>query len=250
MVQRLLTEEGNAKKKLAPKAPSLLHSSTFNLPIQRDTLDIAKMPPSQVLSLQRSIGNREVQRLISQRGAPPIQAKLEVGPVEDKYEKEADHIANEVVSSPSTPQSSVQRSGLHKESVQMKPDWIQRHKVIEEEGEEEEAEDYEPSPKEISKEVGIAKRLGLHALMRGAKVGDFAMNMFRKNKKTPLTTRAEDTVIGTYTNARNRLYQKDRMRGMSWKERRQYKRQEREERRRLDEEFEEYLNNRVAMVNF
>ncbi len=46
-------------------------------------------PPEAILALQKSIGNRAVSRL--------IQAKLTVGPAGDKYEQEADRVADQVV---------------------------------------------------------------------------------------------------------------------------------------------------------
>jgi hypothetical protein len=51
-----------------------------------------------VLAVQRSAGNRAAQRLILQR---QVQAKLTVGPVDDAYEREADRMADAVMSSPS-----------------------------------------------------------------------------------------------------------------------------------------------------
>ena len=48
--------------------------------------------PSNLLSLQRTIGNRAVQRL--------IQRRLTVGAAHDPYEQEADRVADQVVQSP------------------------------------------------------------------------------------------------------------------------------------------------------
>lgn len=55
------------------------------------------LPVEQVLHLQRTIGNRAVSRLI-QAGA--IQAKLTIGKPNDIYEKEADRVADRVMSMP------------------------------------------------------------------------------------------------------------------------------------------------------
>jgi hypothetical protein len=69
----------------------------------------------------------------------PIQAKLTVGAVGDKYEQEADQVAAQVVqniNSPTSPQSAqrdtVQREALEEEELQMKP-VIQREALEEEE---------------------------------------------------------------------------------------------------------------------
>ena len=54
-------------------------------------------PVDQVLHLQRTMGNRAVTRLF-QTGA--VQAKLKIGKPNDTYEKEADSVANKVMSMP------------------------------------------------------------------------------------------------------------------------------------------------------
>ncbi|MCL4833891.1 MAG: DUF4157 domain-containing protein [Caldilineaceae bacterium] len=52
--------------------------------------------PSQVLQLQRAVGNRATGRLLTQ----PIQRKLVVGPADDLYERQADVLAQGAVRSP------------------------------------------------------------------------------------------------------------------------------------------------------
>ncbi len=49
-------------------------------------------PASGLLSLQHTVGNQAVQKLIQTK-------KLNVGPSQDKYEDEADHVANQVINS-------------------------------------------------------------------------------------------------------------------------------------------------------
>src|SRR5438067_2359387 len=63
-----------------------------------------------VLHLQRSIGNRAVSALVDRVQAPVVQPKLTVGPANDRFEREADRMANRVMSAPQQPerQSSVQ----------------------------------------------------------------------------------------------------------------------------------------------
>jgi hypothetical protein len=76
---------------------------------------VQRWTPSNVLYMQRAIGNAAVQRLIapnrtrsapqpsvsqhhvSQQSAPTIQRKLTVGPANDKYEREADDISKQVL---------------------------------------------------------------------------------------------------------------------------------------------------------
>jgi hypothetical protein len=78
--------------------------------------ELASMPPVQrqstVQSLQGTHGNRFVQRLA-------IQAKLKVGPAGDRYEREADHVADQVMRMTETP-NPVQRQEDKKE-IQTKP---------------------------------------------------------------------------------------------------------------------------------
>jgi hypothetical protein len=59
------------------------------------------MTPGGVQMLQRAYGNRAVTRLLPHRSARlPIQAKLTVGAVGDQYEREADQVADQVMSQP------------------------------------------------------------------------------------------------------------------------------------------------------
>ena len=66
-------------------------------------------PVDQVLYLQRTIGNQAVQRLIK---SGTLQAKLRIGQPGDKYEQEADRVAERVMSMPET---SLQRQVSHGE---------------------------------------------------------------------------------------------------------------------------------------
>ncbi|MGD1908270.1 MAG: hypothetical protein ACFB0C_20085 [Leptolyngbyaceae cyanobacterium] len=78
----------------------------------------------------------------------PIQAKLTVGAVGDKYEQEADTVAAQVVNNINSPQpsDSVQREGQEEEQLQMKPvETLQR---------ETEAEELHMRPQESLQQVG------------------------------------------------------------------------------------------------
>ncbi len=74
---------------------------------QRLNADLPVLSPSNMLQLQRTIGNQRIQRHLGQSPSPieqfsafqqrlsiPIQAKLAITPAGDKYEKEADAVAN------------------------------------------------------------------------------------------------------------------------------------------------------------
>ena len=71
--------------------------------VQRARIDPARLTPADVMALQRTIGNQAVVDLLGRRKAsgrsttPAVQAKLRVGPVGDRYEQEADRVANQVV---------------------------------------------------------------------------------------------------------------------------------------------------------
>jgi hypothetical protein len=102
-----------APKPIAPQTPSSLP------PIQREGLDISRLQPNQILSLQRSIGNQAVQNLISASRTPVVQTKLEVGPTDDSYEQEADQVAQQVVNDSPAPAASVQRNSVTENDIQL-----------------------------------------------------------------------------------------------------------------------------------
>lgn len=271
-------------------------------------MDISRLQPNQILSLQRSIGNQAVQDLISANREPVVQTKLQVGPAGDRYEQEADRVAQQVVNDPPAPAASVQRNSVAENGIQLKrsSNLLQRNwdgtyydlEEDEDEGEtstkeggtssaqdgtfydleedEQEAEtsteeggtssaqdtsyigldeeedgeyeeDYTPSSKEIIKEIGLGKRLGWAVGLRGAKAGDWIMNRFRKQKKTPLFNRAGQGAVGTFIAARNRLYEKHNIKNMSRSERRAYNKKEREFKKRIRAQKEQEGS---GMINF
>ncbi|MEN3334206.1 MAG: hypothetical protein V7641_3571 [Blastocatellia bacterium] len=116
----------------------------------------SELSASDILTLQRTAGNRAVTQLLAQRMAhePPsderqrrviLQAKLAVGATDDSYEREADRVAQQVVSAKAAPASHqpVQRQvkADDEEKLQMKPlassitPMIQRQELPEEEEE-------------------------------------------------------------------------------------------------------------------
>ncbi|MDF2961494.1 MAG: hypothetical protein K0S39_3229, partial [Paenibacillus sp.] len=116
-------------------------SDTAHLPHNPQHVTAAGM-----MSLQGTIGNRGVQRMVAgahEHGGGnrlPIQAKMSVGPVGDQYEQEADKVASQVVQQlQMKPEAeAVQRMEspeLEEEELQMKPaaEAIQRMGLPEEE---------------------------------------------------------------------------------------------------------------------
>jgi len=107
---------------------------------------------SDVMQLQRSIGNRAVGQLLSGNAGPVIQPELTINPPGDKYEQEADRAARQVVDQTSFSReqtvqrqeekelqakpviSAIQRRGMEDEEMQMKQaDILQRQEAEEEE---------------------------------------------------------------------------------------------------------------------
>lgn len=71
-----------------------------------------QVQPAALKALQRTAGNRAVMRL--------VQTKLQVGSAGDRYEQEADRVAEQVVRMPTPASPQVQRQG-EEEELQMKP---------------------------------------------------------------------------------------------------------------------------------
>lgn len=72
-------------------------------PKKTEVSQVTDSPAEQILLLQRTIGNRAVERLI-RSGA--LQAKLRIGQHGDKYEQEADRVAEQVMRMPDIARSS------------------------------------------------------------------------------------------------------------------------------------------------
>jgi len=92
--------------------------SNSSLGIQRNKASQPlKSPADRILFLQRTIGNQAVQRLIK---SGTLQTKLKIGQPGDKYEQEADRVADAVMR---MPEPGVQRQSIEEEEekVQTKP---------------------------------------------------------------------------------------------------------------------------------
>ncbi len=96
-----------AKHSHPSKTKSQAHPSAI---LQRAEADIAALSSADVLMLQKTVGNRALSSLLAQRGRSgnppaqrpnnPVQPKMTVGPVGDKYEQEADQVATQVMRTP------------------------------------------------------------------------------------------------------------------------------------------------------
>jgi hypothetical protein len=90
-----------APERVEPKAASGVPPGL----IEAISGDPRRLMPKHIHYLQRTVGNRAVQRLLApvrQQAAssPMIPAKLKVGPVRDQYEQEADQVAAQVMRQP------------------------------------------------------------------------------------------------------------------------------------------------------
>jgi len=118
----------NAKKPLSTKENSTSNKQKTGFQSQSTHVD-------QILFLQRTIGNQAVQRLIKS-GA--LQAKLRIGQPGDKYEQEADRVADAVMR---MPEPEMQRQEEEEEVLQTKPLVDQITPVVQRQVEEEEEEE-------------------------------------------------------------------------------------------------------------
>jgi len=99
-----------------------------------------RSPRGQILHLQRTMGNQAVQRLLK---SGTLQAKLTIGQSNDKYEQEADRVADKVMRMPEPGGRLAQRKTTcpecpEKEEIQTKPLAEQITPVVQRETEEEE----------------------------------------------------------------------------------------------------------------
>ncbi len=85
----------HVKAKISAKTPEAKRENLLSRTGKTDSSQSIRSPINHILHLQRTIGNRAVQRLFSS-GA--IQAKLKIGQPNDIYEQEADRVANDVMS--------------------------------------------------------------------------------------------------------------------------------------------------------
>ena len=101
----------NAKKPLSTKENLAPHKQKIGFRSQSSHVD-------QILFLQRTIGNQAVQRLIK---SGTLQAKLKIGQPGDRYEQEADRIADQVISMPDPKLQRQPENEEEEETLQTKP---------------------------------------------------------------------------------------------------------------------------------
>jgi hypothetical protein len=107
------------KVKETVKAPAAKKEKAATRVRQPEGVSLSSSPYEQVIHLQRTAGNKAVQRLFK---AGIIQAKLRIGQPNDVYEQEADRVADHVMRTPEATVDS--RKSIVKdydEIVRMKP---------------------------------------------------------------------------------------------------------------------------------
>ena len=85
------------KTKIGAKIPTIEGKGVFCLSRMRGISQKTDSPVDHILSLQRHIGNQAVKRLCA---SGSIQPSLRSGQPNDKYEQEADRVAEQVVRMP------------------------------------------------------------------------------------------------------------------------------------------------------
>jgi hypothetical protein len=106
--------KGGPTKPVAQKPVAQVQQADLGT-LQRAVVNPRVARPSDILALQRTVGNQAVTRL--------IQTKLTVGSAGDRYEQEADRVAEQVMTMPAprSAPSSVQRAAEEEEEVQTRP---------------------------------------------------------------------------------------------------------------------------------
>jgi hypothetical protein len=96
----------------ARQSPTALTEQADPLALQRAIADPGAASPRDILVLQRLAGNRALTRLIQSFGKLRMQTKLTAGLAGDKYEQEADRVAEQVVSGQPSPVGSQTSNAL------------------------------------------------------------------------------------------------------------------------------------------
>jgi len=125
--------------KITARKPKAKREGTFSHVREKESLKTVDSPVAQILHLQRTLGNQAVQRLFE---SGTIQAKLKIGKPGDKYEKEADRVADQVMRMPE-PKISRQTEEEEEELVQPKPIAAQITPLVQRQVEPEEEEEEE-----------------------------------------------------------------------------------------------------------
>jgi hypothetical protein len=106
------------KNKIAARKSKAKRDSTVSLSKKKEGFQTVDSPVDPILRLQRTIGNQAVQRLFK---SGILQPKLKIGQPEDKYEHEADRVADIVMRMPEPKILRQTKEEEEEELVQPKP---------------------------------------------------------------------------------------------------------------------------------
>jgi hypothetical protein len=129
--QKSETTQKQRATRPACEGPVALTVQADPLVLQRTIADPRWARPADMLALHRAYGNRAVTRL--------IQTKLMVGPVGDRYEREADRVAEQVMSMPN-PQAVSGQPPLQRQAPEEEEEKVQTKPLVQRQAEEEEEE--------------------------------------------------------------------------------------------------------------
>jgi len=105
-----------AEVKTATKTPEKRKNAVSQLKKSIDP-QLVKSPLHRVLSLQRTIGNQAVKRLLE---SVLLQAKLRIGQPNDVYEQEADRVADSIIHVPELKIKQEEEDGIHCQTLTAK----------------------------------------------------------------------------------------------------------------------------------
>ena len=94
------TDDAQRAKPRTPAAPAVEKAAPASVARAIDPAELSAASPAQVRQLNRAIGNRALNRLLTNK---TIQAKLTVGPADDRFEREAYQAAAAVMRQAQTP---------------------------------------------------------------------------------------------------------------------------------------------------
>lgn len=106
------------RAKIPAKTPEAKRKHTISRKQKTTRSQSGSSPVDRILHLQRTLGNQAVQRMMKS-GA--LQAKLRIGQPNDKYEQEADRVADQVMRMPEPRVQLQPEEEEEKEKIQSKP---------------------------------------------------------------------------------------------------------------------------------
>jgi hypothetical protein len=141
----------NERSKIATKSPNSRKEKLVSQSNKTELSQHINSPIDHILYLQRTVGNQAVQRMMK---SGVLQTKLNIGQPGDKYEQEADRVAEQVMRMPEPHGQRQPKEEEEEESIQSKPLAAQITPLVQRQAEEEEKEEEEPiQTKALSEQI-------------------------------------------------------------------------------------------------